>query len=125
MAQVFETNPKAGGFIVSEGSGSISRDSITVLSGENLAAGAVLGKITASGKFVELDPGGAGGAEVAVAVLYDAVDASAADAPGVAITRLAEVNQLELVWITGITGPQTLTAEAELALQYIIARSAA
>jgi hypothetical protein len=41
----------AGEFVVSEGNGSISRESITVLSGQNLGAAAVLGKITASGKY--------------------------------------------------------------------------
>jgi Bacteriophage lambda head decoration protein D len=41
----------AGEFVVSEGNGSISRESITVLSGQNLVAAAVLGKITASGKY--------------------------------------------------------------------------
>jgi Bacteriophage lambda head decoration protein D len=46
----------AGEFIVSEGNGSISRETITVLSGETLQAGAVLGKVTASGKYKALDP---------------------------------------------------------------------
>ncbi|MGH6898651.1 MAG: head decoration protein, partial [Geminicoccaceae bacterium] len=38
----------AGEFVVSEGNGKISRETITVLSGETLQAGAVLGKVTAS-----------------------------------------------------------------------------
>ena len=39
----------AGEFIVSEGNGKISRETTTVLSGQTLQAGAVLGKVTASG----------------------------------------------------------------------------
>ena len=84
----------AGEFIVSEGNGRISRETITVLSGETLAAG----------------------------VLYDAVDPSAADAEGIAIVRLAEVNAAELVWPAGITAPEQTTALGELAALNIIAR---
>lgn len=97
----------AGGFILSEANGTRSRDNITVVSGETLAAGAVLGKITASGKYAAYDNTAADGSEVAAGVLYAAVDASAADAAGVAILRDAEVNANELGWAandaTGIT----------------------
>jgi hypothetical protein len=108
----------AGEFLVSEGNGRISRETITVLSGETLEAAAVLGKVTASGKYKALDPA----AEVAAGILYVAVDASAADAEGVAIVRLAEVNAAELVWPAGITGPEQTTALGELAARDIIAR---
>lgn len=176
----------AGEFLISEGNGSISRSEITVLSGQDLAAGAVLGKVTAgavttaakagntgngtlgtvtkgvdvlpgvydlvisepgtnAGKFLVFDPTGmlvgigtvgsaftsthisftladgatdfasgdgfditvaAGsgkyvaitddaidGSAKAVAILWDAVDATSADKTGVAIIRLAEVNE--------------------------------
>ena len=106
----------AGEFIVSEGNGTISRDSITVLSGETPEAGAVLGKVTASGKYKALDPAAADGSQVAVGILYDAVDASAADAESVAIVRIAEVNAAELVWPGGITPAEQTTALAQLAL---------
>src|ERR671918_195679 len=106
----------AGEFVVSEGNGKISRETITVLSGETLEAGAVLGKVKA------LDPAAVDGSEVAAGILYDAVDAAAADAEGVAIVRLAEVNAAELVWPAGITGPEQTTALGELAALTIIAR---
>ena len=50
------------------------------------------------------------------------MDASTADAEGVAIVRLAEVNAAELVWPDGITGPEQTTALGELAALTIIAR---
>ena len=100
----------------------ISRETITVLSGETLEAGAVLGKVTASGKCKAIDPAAVDGSEVAAGILYDAVDASAADAEGVAIMRLAEVNAAELVWPEGITGGEQTTALGELAALNIIAR---
>jgi hypothetical protein len=112
----------AGEFVVSEGNGKISRETITVLSGETLEAAAVLGKVTASGKYKALDPAAVDGSEVAAGVLYDAVDASAADAEGVAIERLAEVNAAELVWPDGISGGEQTTALGELTALNIIAR---
>jgi len=112
----------AGEFLVSEGNGRISRESITVLSGQTLEAAAVLGKVTASGKYKVLDPAAVDGSEVATGILYDAVDASAADAEGVAVVRLAEVNAAELVWPEGITGGEQTTALGELAALTIIAR---
>ena len=60
--------------------------------------------------------------EMAAGILYDAVHASAADAEGVAIVRLAEVNAAELVWPAGITGGEQTTALGELAALNIIAR---
>jgi hypothetical protein len=112
----------AGEFLVSEGNGRISRETITVLSGQNLAAAAVLGKVTASGKYKALAPAAVDGSETAAGILYDAVDASAADAEGVAIVRLAEVNAAELVWPAGITTPQQATALGQLRALTIIAR---
>jgi hypothetical protein len=112
----------AGEFLVSEGNGRISREIITVLSGQILSAGAVLGKVTASGKYKVLAPAADDGSEVAAAILYGAVDASAGDAEGVAILRLAEVNAAELVWPDGIEPAEQTTALGQLAQLSIIAR---
>jgi Bacteriophage lambda head decoration protein D len=70
----------AGEFVVSEGNGKIWRETITVLSGQNVQDGAVLGKVTASGKYKALDPAAADGSQSAAGILYDAADATAADA---------------------------------------------
>jgi hypothetical protein len=112
----------SGEFIVSEGNGRISRETVIVLSGQNLQAAAVLGKITASGKYKVLDPAASDGSQTAAGVLYDAVDASAVDAEGVVIVRLAEVNAAELVWPAGITGGQKTAALGQLVALNIIAR---
>jgi hypothetical protein len=55
----------AGECVVSEGNGRISRETITVLSGQNLEAAAVLGKVTASGKYKALDPAASDGSQTA------------------------------------------------------------
>lgn len=112
----------AGEFLVSEANGSRSRENVTVAAGQNLKAGAVLGKLTAGGEFRAVQPGGADGSEAAAGILWDSVDATAAAKPGVAIVRDAEVNGAELEWPAGITDPQKTTAIGELAALGIIVR---
>ena len=52
---------------------------ITLLSGQNLARGAVLGKITASGKYTLSASGAIDGSEIPDCVLAEASDASGGD----------------------------------------------
>jgi hypothetical protein len=205
----------AGAFIASEGPGTRSRDSIVVVSGQNLKAGAVLGKVahgTASSaafagntgngvlgavtlganvksgvyKLVVLDPianagafqvegpdgivigtgkvatafnagglsftladgatdfiagdgfnitvaAGTGkykayddtatdGSEVAAGILFNEVDATSADQPGVAVVRAAEVASAKLVWGAGQDSTMKANGLADLAILGIIAR---
>ena len=92
---VTETN-HAGEFLLSEGNGNISREEVTVLSGENLVAGQVVGIDTASSKYAAYDNGAADGTETAVGVLYEAVDATGGDQIGTIIARDAEVSSAKL-----------------------------
>ena len=110
------------GFILSEANGALSRDEVTILSGQDLQAGAVLGKVTASGKYRAVQPAGVDGSQTAVAILYGAVDASSADTPGTVINRDAEVRTDDLVWPGGTTANQKATALAELLTLGIKAR---
>jgi hypothetical protein len=103
----------AGGFLVSEANGSRSREQITVLDGEDLPAGAVLGKITASGKYVAVDPEASDGSEEAAGILFAACHADGADAQAVGILRDAEVNEDELDW-SDLNTTEIATATAEL-----------
>lgn len=120
MSVMYE-RPRAGGFIVSEGNKSISRDAVVIGSGA-LEAGTVLGRVAATGVYLKLDPAAEDGSESAAGILFDAVDASAGAANGVAITRLAEVNGAELIWPDGIDGGDKDAALTELAAQHIIVR---
>jgi len=97
-------------FIASEGNGTVSRNTATLIAGQNLSAGSVLGKITASGKFTQLNTGGADGSQNAAAILLDNVNATAADTTCVIVVGPSEVNNKELIWPGGITGPQKTTA---------------
>lgn len=75
-----------------------------------------------SGKYREHDPANTDGSQTAIAVLFDAVDAAAADRPGVAIVRDAEVNTAELSWFTGANANQKAAGLAQLAVAGIIGR---
>ena len=108
--------------ILSEANGSQSREVVTIVSGANLKAGAVLGKITASGKYNEADQGAATGIETAVAVLLEDVDASGGDAPGLALVRNAEVKSALLNYKSGQSGGNQATSRSELAAVGIICR---
>jgi len=117
-----ETN-RAGEFIISEGNGTYSREAITVVSGQNLAAGTVVGKITASGKYTAYDDDlSAGTGDAAAGILYAAVDASGGDAPGVIICRQAEVADSLLVWASTNDSGDKTAGKADLAALGIIIR---
>lgn len=119
-AQTFK--PKGPAFIYQDGGDTISRDKIVLASGQNLPSGAVLGVITAGGKFTQLNPAASNGSQVAAGILWEATDAGAADTPATAVTRLQEVVGTELVWPAGITDNQKATATGQLAALNIIVR---
>jgi hypothetical protein len=83
--------------------------------GQVLAAGAIFGKITSSGKYAVYDPAASDGTQTPAGVLWDAVDATAADTKGVGIVRDAEINSSEVVWKAGLTAAQQATGIAKLA----------
>ncbi len=113
---------RLGDIVKWEEDGNFSRDKIVVLSGEDLAIGAVLGKVTASGKLVELNPDASDGCEVAVGVLTAACDASAADVNAVMIARDAIIVASGLVWEGTVTAGEKTAAIAELKALGIIVR---
>lgn len=68
----------------------------TVITGQNLAAGAVVGRIAASGKLTIAALGASDGSQVAYGILAHAVDATSADKAGV-------------VYVGGCFNPDALT----------------
>ena len=67
-----------------------SRETITLKAGTAYPLGAVLGRVTADGKYAfspAASTTGIEGAEIANAVLIEAVDATAADTPALVIAR--------------------------------------
>lgn len=127
--QVQELGPGTACYLVSEANGTRSREVVTIAQGQSLLPGAVLGKVTTTGKYVAVDPAnGSGeggtpdGSQTAVAVLFAAVDTTAAEKPGVITARDAEVAAHALAWPAGTTEPQKTAALAQLAAVGIVAR---
>jgi hypothetical protein len=114
----------AGGFLVWEVLRDYTRETVTIASGAGkLEPGTVLGKITTGGKFTTFAPAATNGSQNAAAILWDAADASAADAPGVVLLRgPAILNRHEIVWPDGALEAQITAATAALAALGIILR---
>jgi hypothetical protein len=92
------------------------RDTITVGASQSLYANTVLGKVTASGQFLALDPAGADGTESADGVLIYPVSTGAGQTAKAAawVRGPCTLRGSDLVWPTGITAPQKATAIAAL-----------
>ena len=114
----------AGGFLVWEVLRDYTRDTVTIASGVGkLEPGTVLGKITTGGKFTVLAPAATNGSQNAAGILWDAVDASTADAAAVVVLRgPAIVNRHEIIWPDGATEAQITAATTALATIGIILR---
>lgn len=91
----------AGGFLISEADGKLSRDNVTLASGQNLVAGTVVGKITSGGKYAVYDNQASDGTQTAAGILYAAGDASGGDLAVCIINKDAEAIEDELVWPDG------------------------
>jgi hypothetical protein len=104
-----------------------NRETVTLLEGTNYPVGAVLGRITASGKYKLATSGGSDGAQTASAVLLYTVNASATDAIGVVIARgPAIVSKAALVFDATVDdAPKTATKHGQLAALGIIPRDTA
>jgi hypothetical protein len=85
-------------FLMSEANGDRSRENVTIVSGQNLVAGAVVGKITVGGKYAVYSNVAGDGTQAAAGVLLRAVNAASADQKGAIIIRDAEVDGDLLNW---------------------------
>lgn len=100
MTTVYTEGKHTGEFILSEGNGTISREKVTIAAAAGaMVPGTVLGKITASGKYVAYNNANVDGSEVAAGVLYAAAPDLAVDQEAVAVARDAEVNEALLTGI--------------------------
>lgn len=93
----------------------LTTDTVIFLSGQVLPRGAVLGKITASGKYVLALSAAVDGSQIPVAVAADSVDASAGDVTG-GIYLSGELNANALTLGAGITLAAAISALRPLAI---------
>ena len=100
-----------------------SRERVTIAAGQNLPLGTVLGSVTATGKFKQLDPTASDGTQVACGVLLQAVDASLIDRDdGLVVARHAIVAHHALVWPDAMANAEQIAAMAQLAALGVLVR---
>lgn len=122
--------PTLGDLLKYELSGNYCREVVTLKSGTNYALGSVLGQITASGKY-RLSPNaevvGDEGAETAVAVLIEAVDATDGDKPGLIVARGPTIVSKAALVLDDSVDDETKTAakHAQLSAAGIVPRDTA
>ena len=93
-------------------------ESITLISGQNLTRGSLLGKITASGKYTLSLSASGDGSQTPVAVLAHTTDASGGDAVTNAYVR-GDFNQNAVTFGTGHTAASTKEALRALGIALV------
>ncbi|MFN4203763.1 MAG: head decoration protein [Tabrizicola sp.] len=116
--------PSMGDVLKYEVNPNYTREVVTLLAGMPYPVGAVLGRITASGKYKLATSGGTDGAQTASAVLLHAVDATLADATGIVVARgPAIVSRAGLAYDATVDdGAKITTKIGQLAAAGIVAR---
>jgi len=119
--------PTMGDVLKYELNPNFTRETVTLLAGVAYPVGAVLGRITASGKYKLSTSGGSDGAQNAAAVLLYATDARAADQDAVVILRGPTiVSKAALVFDATVDdAAKTATKHGQLAALGIIPRDTA
>lgn len=132
MATIFTEGAYASDWLKSEEESYFSREQVTIKSGANvtgtpLKTGTILGKITATGKYIPQTLGAADGSQVAAAILLtDSVDAGAADKRAVVIARMAIVMQYGLTYGSDVTtSGNRATVNGQLLAANILVREGA
>lgn len=85
---------------------------VTVLSGQSVVKGQLMGRITASGKYRACNSGLVDGAQVCDAIMAFDVDASAADAPGI-VYLTGDFNRNALTIATSPAAGDTVAAHEQ------------
>ena len=103
-----------------------SRDVVTVEAGQNLPLGCIVGRVTATAKVKQLDPGAEDGSHFPVGILLGAVDATLIDREDALIlARHGVVASKAVVWPVEISTEQQAAITAQLASLGILIRQSA
>lgn len=124
---VLTQTPTMGDVLKYELNPNFTRETVTLLAGTNYRVGAVLGRITASGKMKLSTAAGTDGAQNAAGMLLDNVDATSADANAVVILRgPAIVSKAALVFDASVDdAPKRAAKHIQLTALGIIPRDTA
>lgn len=132
-----EPNTNLGNFLVFDPSGQLVGDGVVGTlfdnqiqftvndGGTDFVAGDAFTIAVSAGtyKYKEYDAADADGGQRVAGVLYDNVDASAADKAGVGVVRDAEIRKDDLTWFAGATNAQKDAALDALAALGVISRN--
>ncbi|WP_254492889.1 head decoration protein [Bartonella sp. B1099] len=88
----------------------MSNEEVVFASGAFVEAGTVMGKVTATGKYVPLNPALSDGSQTPAGISYATVDVTEADQRAVITARLSTVKASELLWPDAITDEQKSAA---------------
>ena len=123
MPTVFTEAMNLGDLLKFEAPNLYSRDRVTLAAGQNLPLGTVLGIVTASGKYKQIDPSAEDGSQVAAGVLLQTCDATLADRDnGLVVARHAIVSDHVLQWPEAITAAEKASAIAQLKALGVLVR---
>jgi hypothetical protein len=123
MPTVFSESMNLGDLLKYEAPNLYSRDRVTVVAGQTLPLGAVVGMVTATGKVKQIDPSATDGSQYAAGVLMQKCDAHLADRDdGLMVARHAIVAGHALQWPTGITTAEQQAAVAQLKALGVLVR---
>jgi mannose-1-phosphate guanylyltransferase len=119
--------PTMGDVLKYELNPNFTRETVTLLAGTKYPVGAVLGRITASGKMKLSTATGTDGAQTAAAVMLYAVDATEGDATGIVVVRgPALVSKAALVFDASVDdAAKTAAKHTQLTALGIIPRDTA
>ena len=119
--------PTMGDVLKYELNPNYTRETITLLAGTSYPVGAVLGKITASGKYKLATSGGTDGAQTAAGVLLYATDATDGDVNAIVVLRgPAIVSKSALAFDTTVDDDAKITTKlGQLSALGIIPRDTA
>lgn len=119
--------PTMGDILKYELNPNFTRETVTLLAGTSYPVGAVLSRITVSGKYKLSTSSGSDGAQTAAAVLLYATDATAADQKAIVIVRgPAIVSRAALVFDASVDDAAKMaTKHAQLTALGIIPRDTA
>jgi hypothetical protein len=112
--------PNDMAFVISEANGFRSRENAVVTAAAALEPGSVLGKITASGKYVLHNPAAADGSQAAAGILGFALGIG--EENRAVIVRDAEVDATKLTYLTGMSAPNIALAVADLLALGVVVR---
>jgi len=112
---ILEQTPNAFGFLLSEGPGDISRETVTLAAGPALLPGQLLGVVTDTNHYQAYDPAAADGSQIALAVLAYAQPARTETQSVVIIARQAELAADKLIGLDA-------AARADIAQRFLIVR---